>query len=220
MTEDGDRGEDAAGSDDRLAVQAGYDVLAADYDAARTAEDPPWLDLLDEFEADLPDGARVLDVGCGSGRPVATRLGSAGHDVLGLDISTAMLALAREHADAALAAADMTRLPVRDGAADGAVAAFSVIHVPREDHGEVFAEFHRALRPGGRLLVTLGDDAWEGENSDWLETGAEMRWSFHDLETSRGLLEDAGFTVDRVERVPETLGGDDDGVWAFALCTA
>jgi ubiquinone/menaquinone biosynthesis C-methylase UbiE len=124
---------------------------AADEIAARDA----YLDLLA-----ITAGARVLDVGCGSGavtREVARRVGSRGVAV-GLDPSPALLAVARELAKEAgvgdrieFREGDALRLPFPDGSFDAVVCVTVLSHVPRGE--TAIPEFVRVLRPGGRLGV-------------------------------------------------------------------
>mgnify|MGYP000639708069 CR=1 FL=1 len=192
------------------AVMAGYDGVAEAYDADR---DPAHeATLVESLAADLPDGARVLDAGCGGGRAVLEAL-AVEYDALGVDLSTEQLALARERAPAAaLARGDLTRLPVADDAVDAVTAFHSVIHVPREHHERAFAEFARVLRPGGHLLLTTGVGEWEGDNDDWLDSGAPMQWSFHGRERSLELLDSAGFDVADEAVRDDELGG---GEWLF-----
>lgn len=97
----------------------------------------------------------VVDIGCGNGAYLAelARRGHAG-PVLGMDLSTGMLAAARRHAPAAaLAAGDASALPVRDHAASVALAAHMLYHVP-DAHAAV-RELRRVTRPGGTVLVVL-----------------------------------------------------------------
>jgi len=192
------------------AVMAGYDGVAEAYDEDRVPdEDVQFVDSLAEA---LPASARVLDAGCGGGRAVLETL-AAEYETVGLDLSAEQLALANERAPAArLVRGDLTRLPVADDAVDGLTALHSVIHVPREHHGQVFEEFGRVLRPGGQLLLTTGVGEWEGANDDWLDSGAAMQWSFHGRERSLELLDDAGFEIRRDEVVGDELGG---GEWLF-----
>lgn len=195
------------------AVMDGYDVLAEDYDADRDpSADLPHVAAL---AADLPDGARVLDAGCGAGRAVLETLGD--YETLGLDLSASQLALAGERAPgAALVRGDLARLPLAADSVDAVTSLHAVIHVPRERHGATFAEFARVCRPGGRLLVTTGVGEWEGANDDWLGGGAEMRWSFHGRERSLDLLREAGFRVEDDAVVGDELGG---GEWLFVRAT-
>lgn len=200
-------------TDQRDAVRRGYDALAEDYlDQRSPATDE--IDLLGEFTATLPANARVLDAGCGAGDPVGVAL-STDFDVVGLDISRRQLGLTTENVpDAWLCQGDLTSLPFAERVFDGAVAFHSVIHVPTESHSAVYREFGRVIRPGGTLLVTMGAGAWEGSNPDWLDAGAEMRWSFPDLEVSLDHLDDAGFEVREQTVVGDELGG---GEWVYVL---
>lgn len=196
-------------------VMAGYDDVAAAYDEdRRPGEDVSFVEALAD---DLPEGARVLDAGCGGGRAVLETLADE-YEAVGLDLSADQLSLASERAPAArLVRGDLTRLPVGDATVDAVTALHSVIHVPREHHEQVFAEFGRVLRPGGQLLLTTGVGEWEGENDDWLDSGAEMQWSFHGRERSLDLLAEAGFDVAEEAVVGDELGG---GEWLFVRATA
>jgi SAM-dependent methyltransferase len=93
----------------------------------------------------LPAEGRTLDVGCGD-RPRG----------FGLDGSAAMLRQARtRNPDAPLVAGHADRLPFRDGVFDTVVAGFLLPHLL--EPGRAVAEFHRVLRPGGRLAVATWD---------------------------------------------------------------
>lgn len=190
----------------RNAVREGYDALADAYTEGRS-HDSPGVEMVETFADELSAGSRVLDAGCGAGEPVAARLANR-HRVVGLDISGEQLRLATERGvDAALCQGDLAALPFRDDAFDALVALYSVIHVPREQHAAVYEEFHRVLRPGSRALVVSGTSDWEGENEDWLDEGAAMRWSIHGPEATRRLLHDAGFEIEAETTVDDELGG-------------
>ncbi len=192
--------------DQREVVREGYDEIAEAYDERRRAEGPE-RDLAETFAADLRDGSRVLDAGCGAGRPVLETL-ARDHDVVGLDISTGQLRIARERVpDGRFAQADLANLPFDDGTFDGVASFHAVIHVPKEEHADVLSEFHRVLRPGGDLLVVMGDEAWEGHTEDWLDAGAAMEWSFFGRDRNRELLAGAGFEVVDERVRDDELGG-------------
>jgi len=100
-------------------------------------------------------GRRILDAGCGSG-PLAAALRDAGADVTGLDVSAAMVDLARQRLgeQADLHVADLgAPLPFADDEFDDVVASL-VLHY-LEDWSDALAELHRVLKPGGRLLVSV-----------------------------------------------------------------
>ncbi|WP_037359363.1 class I SAM-dependent methyltransferase [Amycolatopsis orientalis] len=100
-------------------------------------------------------GRRILDAGCGAG-PLTAALRERGADVSGFDLSGGMLEIARQRLgpDADLRVADVAEpLPYADNAFDDVVASL-VLHY-LEDWGPTLAEFHRVLRPGGRLIVVV-----------------------------------------------------------------
>ena len=102
-------------------------------------------------------GERVLDVGCGPGflcAELAEEVGSEGA-VTGLDGSPHMLALAarrcERHPNVELRESDATALAVEDALFDLALCVQVLEFVP--DVAAGLAELHRALRPGGRIVV-------------------------------------------------------------------
>ncbi|MBM3660101.1 MAG: methyltransferase domain-containing protein [Actinobacteria bacterium] len=123
-----------------------------------------------------PFGARVLDLGAGSGIAAAAALdatGAGGH-VVALDPSAVLVAHARaHHVDAVAGAAP--GLPFRDRAFDVAVASLVIGHF--DAYQPALADLVRVLRPGGRLgLTTWGrlDDAPPIDDAD--ERAAHATW--------------------------------------------
>jgi len=110
----------------------------------------------------LSAGARVLDVGCGSGL-LARELLTAGFSVHAVDASPAMIELARDYAPGAHV--DVVRLPTglppgADGALPDAEAVVSTGHVlnyldTRDDIAQALGELARAVRPAGVLAIDL-----------------------------------------------------------------
>ena len=93
------------------------------------------------------EGLRILDLGCGKGR-FAAHLAHRGAEVVGIDLSAAMLAHA-SGIDRAKASA--RRLPFADSTFDAVIAVEVLEHVG--DVRPVLREARRVLRPGGRLAV-------------------------------------------------------------------
>jgi SAM-dependent methyltransferase len=99
-------------------------------------------------------------------------------------------------------------LPLRAASFDAVAAFYSIIHVPKDEHGPLLRALFELLRPGGRLLAVLGARAWEGSEDDWLGLGARMWWSHWDAETELRLVGDAGLRVIRSQYEQDKL---DDG---------
>ena len=99
-------------------------------------------------ELALPSRSLVLDLACGTG-DLCRELAAAGHRAVGFDFSHGMLRAART--EAPLVEADILRLPVRDGSADGATCGFALRNVV--SLADLFAELARVVRPGGRISL-------------------------------------------------------------------
>lgn len=131
-------------------VVDGYERWARRYDGPNPAiarEQP----IVHGMLAALPPGV-ALDAACGTGRHTA-RLVELGHQVIGLDTSEAMLAIAREKVPSAdLRVGRLEELPVDDASVDLVTCALALTHV--SDLGPVMREFARVLRPGGRVLIS------------------------------------------------------------------
>lgn len=133
---------------------------------------------------------------------------------IGVDFSSAQLSAARPRTGAHLVQGDITALPITDSAVDAVTALHSLIHVPREEHQDVYREFARVLRSSGRLYVTASPGGgWVGSNEDWLGSGVRMDWSFPPVSRTREWLEEAGFVITGTEFVKDTLGDEDGGGW-------
>ena len=137
-----------------------YDDIAQQYDETRGGERRG-----DEFAEQLdrrlpPGGGPILEVGVGTG-VVALGLRRRGRTVLGVDLSTAMLARAVGRLGPLLACADARRLPVRGESVAQAVSVWVLQHV--EPPQSLLSEVARVLRPGGRYLVCPTNRILDGD---------------------------------------------------------
>lgn len=211
-----------AGQNRREAVRDGYESLAGAYDAER---DPGSVErravetLSTRLAGSVEGPIRLLDAGCGAGEPVLRAIADGSVvaaeriEPVGVDFAREQVRRAAVHAP--VLRGDMSALPIREGVVDAVTAFHSIIHVPIESHPAVYREFARVLRPGGRLLVSVGRHAWSGSNPDWLDGGAAMHWSFPGLETSREYLADAGFEVCERWKIGDEMGEEE---WVVLLC--
>ena len=133
------------------AVRTMFDTIAPRYDLVNRLMtfrmDVGWRRTT-VARLDLPVGARVLDLACGTG-DLCRELAASDLRPVGVDLSFGMLAAARTSAP--LVHADVLRLPVPDGQADGATCGFALRNFV--DLGAFFVELARVVRPGGRIAL-------------------------------------------------------------------
>lgn len=185
--------------------------------------------------AAIEETATVLDVGCGSGRMAldAARRATAG-SVLGVDLSTEMLRLARRRAErehvtnVTFEQADAQIHPFPAGAFDVAVSQHGVMFFG--DPVAAFTNLARALRPGGRIALLT----WQPfERNEWLQaffvclaagrdiavppSDAPSPFALSDPDRIRSLLNAAGFCDVQMEGLAEPMyfGRDPDDAFRF-----
>lgn len=112
-----------------------------------------------EIEGLFPAGSRILDLGCGPGDD-ALHLMEQGVDVLGIDNSEAMVAVARERGVVAEWTA-IEDLGAIQGEFDGAISNFGALNCV-EDLGEAARKLHGLIRAGGVLAIcVMGRFSWK-----------------------------------------------------------
>jgi ubiquinone/menaquinone biosynthesis C-methylase UbiE len=141
---------------------AGWQQAAAHYTTTFAHATRGFIDdLLDA--AGVGTGMRVLDLACGPGH-VASAVAERGALPVGLDFSSAMIALARaDHPGILFAAGDAEALPFTEDSSDAVVANFGIHHVAEPTRA--LAEARRVLRPDGRVAFTSW--AAPAENIAW-----------------------------------------------------
>ncbi|MEU4926961.1 class I SAM-dependent methyltransferase [Streptomyces yokosukanensis] len=140
------------------ATRTFYDSVAEDYAEYfrdPLADRPLERGLLGVYAELVGSAGPVADLGCGPGA-VTAHLASLGLDVFGLDLSAAMLEIARrENPRLRFEQGSMLDLALADGSLAGVVSWYSSIHTPVAELPALFAEFHRVLAPGGHLLLAF-----------------------------------------------------------------
>ena len=181
---------------DRVDVPAAYDRIAEEFsaDRSRALREKKYLDAL---LAGVRPGAKVLDFGCGTGRPIAAYLVARGLEVTGVDGSTAMLALARKFVpEARLIHARLETVELAD-TLSAVVAWDALFHVAREHHEAIYRKLARWLMPGGLLLLTSGGTEDPGF-TDRMHGETFFYSSWTPARVSE-LLERSGFVVELCE---------------------
>lgn len=185
----------------RTLVAQGYDLIAEDYLArfGRSTVRDRWLR---DFIARLPQRARVLDLGCGAGLPVARELAALGFQTVGVDGSARQIELAVGNVPGAqFILAEMTKVEFAPASFDAISAFYSITHVPREEHAALLRRVAVWLKPGGVFVGSFGADDLDDWRGQWL--GAVMFFSHYDAQTNEQLARDAGFLLEKAEVVPQ-----------------
>src|ERR1700730_1219440 len=180
-------------------IRSSYDVVAETYaskfsdELSRKPFDREWLE---RFARGCPRG-RVLDIGCGPGH-VGRFLADLGHDVIGVDLSPAMIDIARRlNPGMTFQVGDMKRIDHDDGSVAGIVAFYSLIHVTRAEVPDVLTEFRRILIPGDKLLIAVHGGAGEITADDFLGHHARFAATLFETDELARLVGDAGVGVDQ-----------------------
>ncbi|MFD0355675.1 class I SAM-dependent DNA methyltransferase [Streptomyces sp. NPDC127110] len=170
-----------------------FDALGKAYEDAY-AQIPERLAAVDWLLARLPERARVMDVGCGTGRPAADLIAAAGHDVTGYDVSHTMVELARAQVpQARFELADVRNLPQAPGQWDAVTAFFALLQMSRTDLDATLARIAGWLAPGGLFaFATVPLDA-EDVEVRWM--GQTLRCTGYPAPTYGRLLREAGLDV-------------------------
>lgn len=195
------------------AVRASYDAVAGEYEkriAGELAGKPLDRALLGAFAEMVSRELPVGDVGCGPGH-VAGHLAGLGCDMIGIDLSPAMVGIARRrYPQLAFQAASMLELPIADGSWGGAVAMYSIIHFSADERRAACRELGRVVRPGGTVMIAfhVGDATHEPgdaiDEDEFLGQRIELTMHFLRPDDVAADLRVSGFAVHaRLLREPD-----------------
>lgn len=184
-------------------IKKGYDAIADIWEKERDwyMEKAP----IDKLITYLAPNASILDVGCGSGKPIAAYLLAKGFDIYGIDISPKQI----EHAKKII---PEDKLFIADICAfetqlqfDAIVCWFTLFHIPASEYLAVLRKLHSLLNPHGVLCITFADTNVEPEGTELkiideqtIESemfGERFKHSGYPAENNSQLIEEAGFTI-------------------------
>ena len=155
-------------------VRQWYNLIAANFTHRYDGLDGIfWKCFEEDLALELLGGVktRILDMGCGSGR-LATSLGRLAYEVVGIDISEEMIALARNRphsANVQYEVMDATRTSFQSGYFDAVISLGMFEYL--EDPTPFLQEIGRVLRPGGRLVFTCHSTGGQGFYRWWTLPG-------------------------------------------------
>jgi trans-aconitate methyltransferase len=170
---------------------------------------------------DLKGSENILDIGCGDGKVTVEIAGLVQEgSVIGVDNSDAMIALATEqyppekHKNLSFMPMDASNLEFNNEF--DVVFSNAALHWVK-NHKPVVEGIYKSLRPGGRILLQMGG---QGNANDILSVIDDLKYQeewqpyFEDFEFPYGflgteeytaLLEESGFSIDRVELIPKDM---------------
>ena len=154
----------------------------------------PWVEKAwhDRFVDVLPWGATVLDIGCGSGSPVAAYMAECGLKVMGVDASPTMISLCKTRLpDHEWYVADMRALSL-DRRFDGILAWDSFFHLSPDDQRRMFPIFGAHAGPSGLLMFNSGPEHGEAIGT---YQGEPLYHSSLDASEYKSLLDLVGFDI-------------------------
>lgn len=192
-----------------------YTRTAADlYDALGIGYETAYANLFDQHTAlawlqtQLSPASRVLDIGCGTGKPVTTTLTGLGHAVTGLDVSSEMVRLARLAAPSAtIEQTDVRFYEAEAGSYDAVCAFFALFHMPRSAIRATIEKVHRWLKPGGVFVLATVPGDWEDATHQWMRRDV--------LETTMPMadylsaIKESGFEIVRWSLAPHRVSEEE-----------
>jgi ubiquinone/menaquinone biosynthesis C-methylase UbiE len=179
---------------EREAVQArAYDSIGARYDDAFPHKEGQ-LACVERLLAQVEPGARVLDVGCGTGLPTARQLVAGGCSVTCLDISPGMLELAQRNVpEASFLHGNVLDLPVQPARYEAVVAFFSLLNLPRTRISTALRNIHSILIPDGWFGLAMVEADVDDVSIPFL--GSRLRVTGYLRDELRELLRQSGFYI-------------------------
>ncbi len=192
-----------------------YDRIAAQFAGTRVQLRPKEVGYLPLLLAPLAPASTILDLGCGTGHPIASHIAAQGHRIVGVDASAAMLALACERLPGHRWIHSPMETVVFHETFDAVVCWDSLFHLPHEQWPGVLRNVHRWLRPGGRLMLSSGGVV-DPDGHGFIDTMFGESFYYDSLPPAAllALLDEIGFEVVLAEMCDEPHGGRHRGKWA------
>lgn len=157
-----------------------YDRIAADFAKMRDSfyTEQKYLDIFIQY---LDPNSHILDVGCGSGYPIASYLVDKGFKVTGIDASKELLEIAKVNCPSMVTKyGDMRTIDINE-TFDAIIEWWAIFHLPKEDHLKMLSRFSTWLKKDGILHFTTGDREYVDKSSDMLN----QELSFYSLDPTQ-----------------------------------
>ncbi len=175
-------------------TKASYQLTAQAY-ANNVAPLAP-LGSIERFTKLLPLKAKIIDIGCGSGRD-AKLFNNRGVDVVGIDFCPNLLEIAKNEAPLSeFHLMDIESMQFPDSTFDGVWAACSLSHISKNALPEVLKKIHLLLKEGGYFYLALKEGMGEIlEKDSRYEGNVEKFWSYFEADELKNFLQAAHFKI-------------------------
>ena len=177
--------------------------------------------ILDKFSDLLGDNSIICDAGCGPSGHIGKYLADKGHSIVGIDISQKCVDIASNYnPDLTFKVMDMMNTDFSDASLDGIISFYSIIYTPKKLINQIFCEFHRILKPNGKLLIVVKKGTEEGLiNDDWYEGNSVYFTHFVEFELKE-YFADNSFRLDFLDtRKPYEFEFKTDRIYAIGTKT-
>ncbi|MEO1079086.1 MAG: class I SAM-dependent methyltransferase [Pseudomonadota bacterium] len=187
----------------RRSTKSVYERKARYWHAQRSRQlyERPWLD---RFSSELPPGSRILDLACGTGRPLADYFLERGFLLTGVDYAEPMIEIARAgFPGAEWVVADLRQLPEL-GHFDGICSWDGFFHLSVGEQRTLLPQLRGMLRDCGSIILTVGTG--EGEVTGTIDDETVYHASLSPEEYERTLTELGFSSVTYVKEDPSCFG--------------
>lgn len=169
-----------------------YDLIATEFANMRDSFylEQKYLDLLMSY---LQPDAHILDIGCGSGYPIAAYLIEHGFQVTGVDGSKELLNIAKLKCLGLHTVYGDIRTVTLNNKYDALLEWWCLFHIPKQDHEKMISRFASWIKPGGFLEFTTGDQDYDHKSSDMLNQ--ELAFYSLDPQLYEKYLKENGFKI-------------------------
>ena len=185
-------------SPEELQTLASYEQIAAE--RAKRKSDVQWWRVPFHYFIKLLPAGLILDIGCGNGKDALLFRQSHAHRYIGIDMSPAMMTLARTYApQSTFIRMNMHAMAFKSASFDGFWAAASLLHIPKYTVSSVLAEIRRVMKPCAIGFIALR----EGDSEEIVIGnlhGDNRFYAFYRSEEFEHILTNNGFEVIMADR--------------------
>lgn len=190
-------------------MKANYDLISDQWNSDRSSLPPKDQQLFDIFIKHLPNSCEILDIGCGSGFPIATLLDDKGYKISGVDRSTKLLRFAQEK----LPQCKFINSDIEDFTFEkkykGVVLWDILFHLDRSKHESILTNIFEHLEEKGIMILSSGGSKDDIAAFTDFMYGVKFFYDSYPVKAFKVIVEKIGFTV-LSESILNIADGDRD----------